>query len=77
MATLRDHNAPVKALAISRDGRWLASGSAGGTILVRRFSDSGIEGVFSVDALPAVKTLAFGSPESNLIASGHADGTLQ
>ncbi len=77
IATLREHNAPVKALAISRDGRWLASGSAGGTILVRRFSDSGIEGVFSVDALPAVKTLAFGSPESNLIASGHADGTLQ
>jgi WD40 repeat protein/serine/threonine protein kinase len=73
--TMTGHDADIKALAVSRDGRWIASGSDDGS--VRMWTASTGQAVATLrghDA--AVLAVAF-SPDSTRLISGGNDGVVR
>jgi WD40 repeat protein len=72
---LSGHTARVRAVAISPDGSWLASGDAGGTIRVWTAVDGSLRTALTGHA-GAVNALAI-SPDGKWLASASADKTLR
>ena len=69
------HTAPVRSVAFSRDGRWIASGGLDGLVLV---ADAGTndEPLALQDHSDQVECVIF-SPDSNSIISGARDGRVR
>ena len=73
--TMTGHEADIKALAVSRDGRWIASGSDDGTVRVWTASTGqAVATLRGHDA--AVLSVAF-SPDSTRLISGGNDGAVR
>lgn len=67
---------PVTALAVSRDGQWLASGSRDGRIQLRRMDEPQATPRFLVGHDRLVSDLAF-SPDSRQLASASYDSSVR
>lgn len=68
------HGGPVRAVAISKNGQLLASGSADKNVQIRQVSDGKQLGTLSGHSA-AVNSLAF-SPDGSLLASGSEDRSV-
>lgn len=75
-ATLKDHEGGITAIAISPDGRWLASGDlreGRGNLILREFAKNTAPRIHKFRA--GVSTLSF-SPDSLLLAVGFDNGQI-
>jgi WD40 repeat protein len=66
----------VNAVAASRDGTWIASGSDDNTIKLWRASDGSLARTLAIGGLVRVTALAF-SADSATLAAGYVDGTIR
>jgi WD40 repeat protein/tRNA A-37 threonylcarbamoyl transferase component Bud32 len=70
-----DHIGAVTSVVYSRDGRYIASGSKDGTVVVRKVADGGRVRTYRAQA-GGVTAVAF-SPNGACLASAGADGTVK
>ena len=73
--TMTGHDADIKALAVSRDGRWIASGSDDGTVRVWTASTGQAVATMRGHDAP-VLAVAF-SPDNTRLISGGNDGVVR
>ncbi|MGC8873562.1 MAG: WD40 repeat domain-containing protein [Chloroflexia bacterium] len=76
LRTLAGHEDWVTGIAFSSDGRYLATGSADGTVLLRRASDDFLSYTIVTREPVSVSCVAF-SPDASLLALGRIDGTVR
>jgi WD40 repeat protein len=72
---LKGHDGPVRCVAYSPDGRWLASGGEDGTVRLWDLSQGGAGRVL-IKSDDSVETLAF-DPNAETIAAGTSDGEIK
>jgi WD40 repeat protein len=70
------HAGPVKSLAVSGDGQWLASGDVGGALALTRLTPARAAPVSWKGHGEGIPCLAF-TPDGLRLASGSYDGTLK
>ena len=73
---MRGHEGPVTAVAFSKDGRWLASGSGDHTIRLWQVKERSNRPIVLQEHNDWVLTLAF-SPDGERLASGSTDKTVR
>lgn len=73
---LRDHTQTVESVVFSPDGKYLASGSADKTIILRDLTTANREQRRLTGHTDAVLSVAF-SPDSKTLVSGSVDGTVR
>lgn len=73
-ASFRDAQAPGRQAAFSRDGRWLATASAGGAVVLRRMPD--LKVARRLEHIGGATALAF-APGGTALATAGYDGTVR
>ena len=74
---LESHDAPVKSIAFSPDGRWLASTSADTTAKLWRLAEAGITAAATLRGHGSSVDAAQFSPDGKWLATGSADHAVR